>query len=551
MRSGAAALVAIAGALALISPAVAAAAAPRTGPGPSPLVVDRPRFEPIGDAPLSVKGLGEFRGAIDITRSGGGIAVVNRLPLDDYLRGISEVPVSWPPEAQKAQAIAARTYALYEIGRDVNTAYKAAGADICATQACQVYTGLAKERRPGSSAWSSAVEQTSGQVLVYKGRPIVAKYSSSNGGQTVGGGQPYLRSTKDPDDRYSPLHQWTSSLPLADVVRVAGLPVDTVDVHREGDEMVATTIDPDGNSVQHRLAAVDFRLRINDGLPTPPGLPLAIPSIRFDAGTTDGVVRVDGRGWGHGIGLSQYGALGKALRGLKAPDILAAYYAGLKPVSVPAELLPREVGVAVALEQPQAVIADTGAPFRIVDAAGAVVAHHATGAWSARPAPGGRVSLVPPADQGSAPTAALLGLEPAEPRRAQRVTLRLSLAGPGAVTRLTLVGPDGVADELDPPTLRTAGPLAVDLAPSSTPAVGEYRLDIERDAGGGRVATTSLAVGISDQPAVAPSPAGAAAGPARSSNRGRPELEALAGALVALVGARAWRVGRRRRPELH
>jgi len=524
-----------------------------------PFVVDRPRFEPTDGSPLGVAGFGEFRGVIELTRSGAGISVVNHVSLDDYLRGISEVPVSWPLEAQKAQAIAARTYALYELGRKVNASYKAAGADICATDACQVYAGLTKERRAGSEAWSAAVDQTSGQVLIYNGAPIAAKYSSSNGGQTVSGGQPYLRATDDPDDRYSPLNRWRANYPLADVSRVVGFAPETTSIRRGGDEIIASTTDADGTTTEQRMAAADFRSRINNGFSTPAGLPLPVPSVRFDAGVADGVVFIDGRGWGHGIGLSQYGALGKSLRGLKAPDILAAYYAGLRPVAVPNDRFPQRVRVALALGRSDATVTNATGSFRIVDADGRVIAHRAKGAWSARPAPDGRVRLVPPGDQAVPPTASLASTEPAIPRPGSPFTARLSLDGPSAITRLTLVRPDGTATELDGPKLRTPGPVAVRLSAAATPAPGPYRIDVERDAGGGRVVTTGVPLQLDAPPTPDETPATALASVTRpldvegdgdTPNRGL--FEGLATVLlVAVVVAGAFWVGRRPGIQLH
>ncbi len=541
----------------LAAPAAAAAAAAEPD---DPWLVREARFEPLDAAPLGVDGVGEYRGSIRITRSGAGVGVVNALPLDDYLRGISEVPSNWPIEAQKAQAIAARTYALHEVGREVNAAYKQAGADICATDACQVYAGLAKERRPGSERWSAAVESTTGQVLVYQGAPIVAKYSSSNGGQTVGGGQPYLRATPDPDDAYSPLHQWRSTFPLADVARVVGLAAEPTALRTEGDVIVATSLDPDGNPVEQRLPATDFRSRINSALVAPAGLPVALPSTRFAAVAVDGLVVIDGRGWGHGIGLSQYGALGKAIRGLKAADILAAYYSGLRPVAVPADQLPPQVRVAVALDRAEAWVHSAGGRFRVVDADGRVVAHRATGAWRATPAPNGRIRLVPPTDEAGAPGAALTTAEPAAAHVRQAVALRIELQGPAALTRITLTNPAGATTELDPSKLRASGPLTVRLGAATTSEPGPYRVDFERDAGAGRVVTVPVVIDVAPAEAKAPAAVANPGGtgrdrPAALVTAGTGSVRALQGLatvlLLAVVAAGAAWMGRRPGIELH
>src|SRR4051794_4292322 len=78
---------------------------------PAGWTVDGVRVEPLDGAPLTVEGLGRYRGALDVRRSAGGLAVVNDVTFDDYLAGVSEMPPSWPAAALRAQAIAARTYA--------------------------------------------------------------------------------------------------------------------------------------------------------------------------------------------------------------------------------------------------------------------------------------------------------------------------------------------------------------------------------------------------------------------------------------------------------
>src|SRR5438105_9706238 len=90
----------------------------RTAPAPAPVrqpgwAVDRVRFEPLDPhGSLLVDGVGEYRGVMEATRSGGGVAAVDDVTFDDYLDGIAEVPATWPAEALKAQVVAARTYAL-------------------------------------------------------------------------------------------------------------------------------------------------------------------------------------------------------------------------------------------------------------------------------------------------------------------------------------------------------------------------------------------------------------------------------------------------------
>ena len=164
----------IATASANVQPATGSAAPTRGG-----WIVDRVRVESLAPGGhLGVAGVGDYRGALEVLRSGSGLGVINDVGFEDYVRGIAEVPNGWPMEALKAQAIAARTYALHEMKSRQSPAATALGADICPTQSCQVYVGLEKERSEGGGRWVSAVEATRGQVLLRRGRPIRAMYSA-------------------------------------------------------------------------------------------------------------------------------------------------------------------------------------------------------------------------------------------------------------------------------------------------------------------------------------------------------------------------------------
>ena len=444
--------------------------------------VDRVRFEPL-DAPLGVAGVGDYKGVLELARAGGGVAVVDEVGLDDYVKGISEVPVSWPAEAQKAQAIAARTYALWQMQRRP----AGAAADICPTQACQVYAGLAKERRPGAEAWTSAVEATSGQVLLWRGGPIVAKYSSTNGGRSIAGGQPYLRAVEDRDDAVSPYHRWQAVLPLATLADIFAPPGQLTGVTRVGDSVVFDWTSPDPITSepvpgQMTVPAADFRSRVNGAVPAPAGLPLTLPSVRFDMGSDGAAAVAHGRGWGHGIGMSQYGALGKALRGMKAPEILAAYYAGLRPVTVPAGQLPTTIRVLVDPGRASAEVTSAGR-FRVVDGTGAVLAVAGSGSWEVVPA-GKGVRVVPPADQAGAPSLDGLRLDQAVAPLGETSVLHFTLAAPAAL-RVTVHLPAAppVVMELG---VKEAGAQAVEVPAAARP--GPASVTVRADAGGGRTA---------------------------------------------------------------
>ncbi|MCD4526983.1 SpoIID/LytB domain-containing protein [Nocardioides sp. cx-173] len=138
---------------------------------------------------------------------------VNDLALDQYLRGVVplEIPASWSPEAVRAQAVAARTYATYE------RAHRSGGL-LCDTTSCQAYGGQAAEH-PASDA---AIRATAGQVLTYDGAPAFTQFASSSGGWTSAGSVPYLAAVEDPYDGWAgnPVHDWTTRLNDTVVERV-------------------------------------------------------------------------------------------------------------------------------------------------------------------------------------------------------------------------------------------------------------------------------------------------------------------------------------------
>jgi stage II sporulation protein D len=166
-------------------------------------------------APLEVSGSvlrlansGSYRGALEF-RPGtfGGINAINAVSLEQYVAGVisRESPASWPLEALKAQAVAARTYAIA-------TTKGGAGFDHYPDTRSQVYGGVAAE----TAATDQAVEETAGQVVTYEGEPVVTYFFSTSGGRTedventsLGDEpEPWLKSVEDPYDSESPKHRW-------------------------------------------------------------------------------------------------------------------------------------------------------------------------------------------------------------------------------------------------------------------------------------------------------------------------------------------------------
>jgi stage II sporulation protein D len=385
------------------------AAAQDTVPGPL-------RFEAPDGVVVELSDGRRYLDTVELRAADGGTLLVNELDLEEYVEGVAEMPTRWHVEALKAQAVAARTYAWYSIGLGTFTDY-----DICATVACQVFRGA--DVVLGSTTgerWREAVAETRGEVLVDgEGRPILARYFSTSGGRTypnevvfpADGPRPYLVGTDDPADAVSPYHRWRAvfsraefddilgrgetlgaATPIADVERVGSVHDPTAVVRVTGaDGTVREVPARDFREFVSRVAPSAFPTRYPgpraDGLRS---LPDTLPSSRYEFEVTDDEVIVQGRGWGHGVGLGQYGALGRAEDGQDHAEILAAYYAGLTPTTT--DELPERIRVGTDAADEVGVRAD--GPVRIV-ADGQVVVERALGHWTATRA-GADWSLTPP-----------------------------------------------------------------------------------------------------------------------------------------------------------
>ena len=271
------------------------------------------------------------------------------LPFEDYLKGIAEVPPSWPQAALEAQAIAARSYALATTDWD-GAQGETLETPICATTSCQVYRGIPVPFDPEVRRWFAAVRRTAGEVLLYEGRPADTVYFSTSNGHTYGNDVvfgsaplPYLRPVAERDDGASPTSRWRVRLPYDDLATF---------LHEAGEwpphraissvALDGSTVVVHGDNGSRSMDLSTFRDAVNAWGPCleparypPPPLPVSLPS-RWMTLTSDGDATIAvGRGWGHGVGMVQWGAYGKALRGLPATDILAYYYGGLRPEPYP------------------------------------------------------------------------------------------------------------------------------------------------------------------------------------------------------------------------
>ncbi len=291
-----------------------------------------------------------YPGTLSIERSDDGtLALTATLPFERYLEGIAEVPPSWPRAALEAQAVAARSYALATTGWS-GAEGETLPTPICSTTSCQVYRGIPVPFDAGVRRWYAAVRHTSGEVLLYQGRPAETVYFSTSNGHTYGNDEvfgsaplPYLRPVVERDDGASPTSHWSVRLPFTDLatfLNEAGEwpPARSISsVRLDGSTMVVS-----GDGASRSMDLGTFRDAVNAWAPClepdrypPAPLPVTIPSRWLTVSSERDAAVVTGRGWGHGAGMVQWGAYGKALRGLTASDILAYYYGGLRPESYP------------------------------------------------------------------------------------------------------------------------------------------------------------------------------------------------------------------------
>ncbi|MDP8955862.1 MAG: SpoIID/LytB domain-containing protein [Actinomycetota bacterium] len=308
-----------------------------------------------------------YPGTVEVGRDREGrLFVIGVLPFESYLQGVAEVPRKWPMEALKAQVVAARSYALAVYDRPSEEG-EALGYDLCATPACQVYAGMAVSHGPYGDRWLRAVLATSREVLLYREQPAETVYSSTSNGRTYGNDEvfgsdplPYLRPVPERDDSSSPLSRWRVRIPLDDLRRFLRAGDDWSSGRIAAVRRTGGTILIRGQSGIERLDVDDFRSSVNywahclepNTYPTIDGgarLPQTIPSRWFQAETSGRALVLRGRGWGHGVGLVQWGAYGKAKRGLSYRQILSYYYDGLSPQPYPVPSVIR-IGTAVGLK---------------------------------------------------------------------------------------------------------------------------------------------------------------------------------------------------------
>ncbi len=317
----------------------------------------------------------KYAGVLEFTKDANGkIKVINHISLDRYIKGVlpNEVYPSWENEALKAAAVATRTYTL----KSIRGKHSSLGFDVCTTTCCQVYAGLTKT----AESTDRAVEETKGQVLYYNGALAETVYHAISGGITESaagawGGSPsahpYLTVVKTPFESYHGLSRgvWQKLITIDELDALVSpsssyrgtLTGKVVDVsyERNGGYINNMTLtDNLGNSVTLKTSSAvrslfgkyvyssNFNIdRMYKGVnQSTSSLPVITANGTESTNgssltviTSEGVSQIagavpayyiDGKGYGHGVGMSQYGAQHAALEGYTYDMILSTYYPG-------------------------------------------------------------------------------------------------------------------------------------------------------------------------------------------------------------------------------
>jgi len=268
-----------------------------------------------------------YRGEMVIHHGSDGLLLVNELPVEDYLVGLinAEAHSSWPLESLKAQAVAARTYALHRASLSGRRPF-----DVRATVADQVYHGSALEDR----ASYEAVYSTRGEILVYGGEPIEAFYHSTCGGRTAsakevwGADLPYLKSRECSWCVESPRYFWKYSASGEDIGKALEScgyelgKVKKIGIVSKTPSLRNRTLKIVGSRKTRKIEASLLRKSVGY---------TKIFSTRFEVfEPEEGMFIFLGRGSGHGVGMCQWGARGMAVDGKSYREILEYYYPGCR-----------------------------------------------------------------------------------------------------------------------------------------------------------------------------------------------------------------------------
>jgi len=287
----------------------------------------RIRLESKKDKTVRIKGKDRrYRGDIDIiANKDGTITIINNVELEKYIRGVlyHEVSSKWPMNATKAQAVAVRSYVMYQM-----KAKKRLDYDVTSDIYSQVYGGKSAERY----RTNIASKETAGEILMFDDDILPTYYHSNCAGHTEDAGSLWnhdlapLKGVKCLYDKNAPNNYWRRNFRSKDVqdklVKKGydiGLIKDILVVgrNRSGRVTDVRITDRKGNSVD--IPGKDFRLIVG---------PNHVKSSKYDVIMKGYFFDLEGKGWGHGVGMCQWGANGMAKEKIHYKDILEYYYPG-------------------------------------------------------------------------------------------------------------------------------------------------------------------------------------------------------------------------------
>lgn len=260
-----------------------------------------------------------YSGQIEVWKGEKGLYVVNELPIEDYVESVvaAEVGTDWEIEALKAQAVIARTYAIYKKLSGSNTK---AIYHLTSSVLHQVYKGNNSHFKV-----TYAVRSTEGEILTYEGKPIEALYHSTCGGRTedpeevFGKKIPYMKSVESRCD-LSPYWIWGKKIPISELERAlntSGIKGMEIKSRTSTGRVKEIIIKAEGGDTV--LKATELRRLLGWS---------RLPSTYFEIKANGDSIIFEGRGYGHGVGLCQWSALQMAAEGKTYREILSFFYPG-------------------------------------------------------------------------------------------------------------------------------------------------------------------------------------------------------------------------------
>jgi len=258
-----------------------------------------------------------YGGNIEVWKSKSGMYLINELPIEEYVKNVvaAEVSSSWDIEALKAQAVIARTYALYQRMTAGDSRF-----DLTSSVLHQSYKGNAADTRI-----AYAVLHTEREVLTYKGNLIEALYHSTCGGKTedsaevFGKSYPYLRPVES-NCAISPYWIWERKIPAEEIekaLNIVGIKRIAIKTYTSTKRVKTVDITHNGGTVN--MKATDLRKMLGWS---------RLPSTNFEVSSDVDNFIFEGRGYGHGVGLCQWSALEMARNGKDYREILSFFYPG-------------------------------------------------------------------------------------------------------------------------------------------------------------------------------------------------------------------------------